>query len=437
MAKKRKRRQTRRRPVFQTEKYSIRALHEDREYGLYWYAWLWKLLRPVLIFICSVLMVIGMVSIGYDRIYGAFFAPVQADNAEVVDFQIDSGETVTEVGERLKEAHLLREPRVFKYLIQFRGLTNDISYGVFKLSPGMSVDQIVSELTSGSQTNERVITIVPGWTCEDIADYLVSIGALEDTRQFLSLCNNVDLFVGSSYALRDAQNNGALTGRKYALEGYLAPDTYRVFTSATAESIIRTLLNQHNKVIDDVYYADHTQYYTDAEGVYHEVEAYDHGLTIDQVVTLASMIEKEAANRDDYAKVSAVFHNRLRLGMKLESDPTVTYLSGEHKLALSDADTAAQNAYNTYYVPALPAGPICNPSVAAMEAAQSPDMSYIDEGYLYFCAMEPTSGQLAFSKTKEEHEANVARYRPLWEEYDRRQALDAAANDALEAQDGK
>ena len=78
-------------------------------------------------------------------------------------------------------------------------------------------------------------------------------------------------------------------------------------------------------------------------------------------------------------------------------------------------------------MPALPIGPICNPSVAAMEAAQSPDMTYIDEGYLYFCAMEPTSGQLAFSKTKEEHEANVARYRPLWEEYDRRQALDAAA----------
>lgn len=432
MAKRRRRRAQRRRPVFQTEKYSIRALHEDREYGLYWYAWLWKLVRPVLIFICSVLMVIGMVSIGYDRIYGAFFAPVQSGDAEVVDFQIDSGETVTEIGERLQEANLLRDKRVFKYMVQLKGLTNNLSYGVFKLSPGMNVDQIIGELTSGSQTNERVITIVPGWTCEDIADYLVSIGALEDTREFLKLCNNVDLFVGSSYALRDAQNSGTLAGRKYALEGYLAPDTYRVFTSATAESIIRTLLNQHNKVIDDVYYSDHTQYYTDAEGVYHEVEAYDHGLSMDQVVILASMIEKEAANRDDYAKVSAVFHNRLKQGMKLESDPTVTYLSGQHKLALSDADTAQQNGYNTYYVPALPVGPICNPSVAAMEAAQAPDMAYIDAGYLYFCAMEPTSGQLAFSVSKAEHEANVARYRPLWEEYDRRQALDAAAQQAKE-----
>ena len=427
MAKKRKRRAARRRPVIQSERYSVRALHEDREYGLYWYAWLWKLLRPVLIFLCSALMVIGMVSVGYDRVYGAFFAPMVADSAEVVDFQIDQGDTVTKIGERLEEARLLRDKRVFKYMVQFKGLTNSLSYGVFKLSPGMSVDEIIGELTSGSQTNERVITIVPGWTCEDIADYLVEIGALQTRQEFLELCNNVDLFVGGSYALRDAQNAGTLAGRKYALEGYLAPDTYRVFTTATAESIIRTLLNQHNKVIDTVYYASHAEYYADAEGEFHEVERYDSDLTMDQIVTLASMIEKEAANRDDYAKVSAVFHNRLRLGMKLESDPTATYLSGERKLALSDEDTAAANNYNTYYVPGLPIGPICNPSVAALEAAQSPDMDYINQGYLYFCATEPTSGQLAFSIDKAEHDANVAKYRPLWEEYDRRQALERAA----------
>jgi len=424
MAKKRKRRGARqRRPLFQSEKYSIQALHEDREYGMYWYAWLWKIVRPLLIFLCAVLMVTGVVKVGYDRIYNAFFAPVERDNAEVVNFQIDSGETVTQIGERLQQANLLRDSRVFKYMVQFRGLTNALSYGTYKLSPGMNADEIITELTSGSQTNERVITIVPGWTAEDIANYLVSVGALEDTGEFLRLCNDVDRFVGSSYALRDAQNNGTLAGRKYALEGYLAPDTYRIFVSATAENIIRTLLNQHNKVVDGVFYADHTEYYTDAEGAYHEVEKYDSRLTMDQTVTLASMIEKEAATREDYARVSAVFHNRLARGMQLESDPTVTYLSGEHKLALSDEEIAQQNPYNTYYVPALPAGPICNPSAAALEAAMLPDMQYIKDGYLYFCATEPNSGKLAFSISKAEHEANVALYRPLWEEYDRQQAL--------------
>ena len=424
MANKRKKRGAQqRKPLFQSEKYSIQALHEDREYGMYWYAWLWKIVRPALIFLCSALMVVGMVSVGYKRIYNTFFAPVETGNAEVVNFQINSGETVTQIGERLQAANLLRDSRVFKYMVQFRGLTNALSYGTFKLSPGMNTGEIITELTSGSQTNERVITIVPGWTAEDIANYLVSEGALEDPGEFLRLCNDVDRFVGSSYALRDAQNTGTLKGRKYALEGYLAPDTYRVFVSATAESIIRTLLNQHNKVVDSVFYADHTQYYTDEEGAYHEVETYDSKLTMDQTVTLASMIEKEAATLEDYARVSAVFHNRLRLGMKLESDPTVTYLSGEHKLALSDADIAQQNPYNTYSVPALPAGPICNPSAAALEAAMSPDRENIRDGYLYFCATEPNSGKLAFSISRAEHEANVALYRPLWEEYDRQQAL--------------
>lgn len=424
MAQKRRKRgqAANRRPAFKSEKYSIRALHEDREYGLYWYAWLWKLLRPVLIFMCSALIVIGMVTTGYDRVYRAFFAPVDSGSTETVSFKIESGESASRIGQRLEEEKLLRNRQVFKYLVQFQGLTNQLSYGTFKLSPAMNVNQIIAELTSGSQTNERTITIVPGWTCEDIANYLVGIEALENTDEFLALCGDVDRFVGYSYALRDAQSQGTLAGRKYALEGYLAPDTYRIFTYASAESILRTLLNQDNKVIDDVFYADNTEYYTDEEGNFHEVEKYDSGLTMDQIVTMASMIEKEASNRADYAKVAAVFHNRLKRGMKLESDPTVTYLSGEKKLALSDEDVAQANNYNTYYVPGLPVGPICNPSMAALRAAQSPDMDYINEGYLYFCAMEPTSGQLAFSKTPEEHAANVNRYRPLWEEYDRQQA---------------
>ena len=147
---------------------------------------------------------------------------------------------------------------------------------------------------------------------------------------------------------------------------------------------------------------------------------------LDQTIILASMIEKEASNEIDFARVSAVFHNRLKMGWKLESDPTATYLSGENKLVLSDAEIADANAYNTYYVTGLPVGPICNPSKAALTAAMNPDLEYIREGYLYFCATEPGSGMLAFARTKEEHEANVAKYRPLWEAYDAEQAASAS-----------
>ena len=101
MASKRRRAARRRKPLFQSEKYSIRALHEDREYGLYWYAWIWKILRPVLIFICSALMVIGMVSVGYDRVYDHFLAPVAADTSEYVAFKIEKGESVSKIADRL------------------------------------------------------------------------------------------------------------------------------------------------------------------------------------------------------------------------------------------------------------------------------------------------------------------------------------------------
>lgn len=421
----RRRRVRKQREAFTTEQYSIKALHEEREYGLFWYAWLWKLLRPVLIFMCAALVVIGMVTIGWNKIYDEFLAPMDSMSAEVVTFEVESGSSVAQVAKKLNEEKLLRNADVFEYMVQFQGLTNSLSYGTYKLSPSMTVSDLVTELTSGSQTNERVITIIPGWTCEDIAEYLVGIGALEDASEFLALCDNPSLFSGYSYALssalEDPESAARLNERKYILEGYLAPDTYRIFLSATPQSIITTLLTQENRVVDGVFYGD-AQYYKDSEGNYQEVETYDSGLTMDQLFILASMIEKEAATAEDFARVSAVFHNRLKMGWKLESDPTATYLSGEDKLALSDADIAQQNAYNTYVITGLPVGPICNPSRAALDAAMNPDLSYIQDGYLYFCATEPTSGVLAFAKTKEEHQANVDKYRPLWIEYDRQNA---------------
>ena len=403
-----------------TERYNIQTLHEDREYGLYWYAWLWKIVRPVLIFLCSLLIVIGMVSYGYNTVYDNFLGPVNPEEKGRVEFEIQSGQSVSSVGSKLEESQLIHNGSVFKYLVQFQGLTNQISYGSYELSPSMTVNEIIAELSSGSQTNERTITIVPGWTVEDIADYLYEEGAIDSVQEFLDLCGNVDRFVGDSYALKNAQDTGRLMGRKYALEGYLAPDTYRVFKSASAESIIETLLNQHNTVIDRVYYAEDIQYEIAEDGSYVQVEKYESGLNMDQFITLASMIEREAGKTEDYAKVSAVFHNRLRLGWKLESDPTATYLSGLSKYVLTEAELTDQNLYNTYYVPGLPAGPICNPSTAALKAAMNPDIDFINQGYMYFCATDPNTSELAFAVTKEEHQANVTKYQQMWAEYDAR-----------------
>lgn len=420
-----------RRPFSRPMRYDQRTVREEREYGVYWYAWLWRVLRPVTVFFCAVLIVIGLVTMGWNSVYEAFLMPVDPENTQTVRFTIESGDSISEIGENLEKAQLLRNRTVFRYLVQFLGVTDKISYGTFDLSPSMDVNAIIDELSSGSQNAERTITIIPGWTVEDIADYLYAEGAIQSREEFLNLCRDAAPFAEMSYPIKLAQDMGTLSGRKYQLEGYLAPDTYRVFRNASAQQIVNTLVEQTNTVIDEVYYADTIQYEVDPEtGEYREVVRYrNDDLTLDEIIILASMIEKEAANTEDYARVSAVFTNRMNAGMRLESDPTATYLLGVDKLALSDEETSAVNNYNTYVIDGLPVGPICNPSAAAMEAALYPDVEYVDEGYLYFCAKEPTSGELAFAKTLEEHEANVAKYRPLWEEYDRQRAQQQSASD--------
>ena len=146
-------------------------------------------------------------------------------------------------------------------------------------------------------------------------------------------------------------------------------------------------------------------------------------MTMDQVFSLASMIEKEA-KKADFARVSAVFHNRLKEKMTLGSDVTIKYVSGSQKMVLTAQDLSVDSPYNTYQRMGLPIGPICNPSMDAVIAALYPDEQYVAQKYLYFCSKDPDSGELHFSCTLKEHEAAVAMYRPLWEEYDRSRGLD-------------
>lgn len=413
MAKKR-----RRDDVYASETYSHNSIHEDREYGFFWYEWLWKIARPIMVFLCALLIIIGLVSMVWQKVDMMLFEPVDPGSGDTVQFTIENGATITKIGQNLVEQQLLRNADVFKYIVQFKGLTSAISYGTYDLSPAMDVNEIIAELSSGSQTNERTITIIPGWTVEDIADYLVSQGAVASRDDFLKLCNEPEKFVRYSYALSSAVDTGALKGRKYALEGYLAPDTYRVFKSADAESIIKTLLSQGNTVIDNVFYADHTQYKMNDEGEYSEVEYYHSDLSMNQIITLASIIEREAANETDYARVSAVFYNRLNADWNLESDATITYLTGRNSYVLRNDEMYIDSAYNTYMNSGLPAGPICNPSSKAIMAAMYPDIEYIHGGYMYFCAKAPDTGEIAYAVTREEHEANVELYRPLWEAYE-------------------
>lgn len=402
--------------------YNSQTLHKEREYGFYWYSGLWKLIRPLLIFSIALVICAGIVVSGWNKIYEEFLMPVDPSDSTEVTFRIKSGTSVTKISSNLLDQGFIRNKGIFKILVMFQGVTNKISYGDYLLSRDMTPGEIIKVLTSGTQITERTITIIPGWTVEDIADYFVKVGALDaDGRaEFLALCQDSESFMDVSHQLQQA---GRLSERRYALEGYLAPDTYRVLVDADASSLIKTLLSQTEIVLDRMYDAsaetDETAFTTD--------------LTQDEIIILASMIEKEAAKKEDFAKVSAIFHNRLAQGMKLQSDPTAKYTDGATNMVLTSEQVNLDTPYNTYVVSGLPAGPICNPSPSAIEAALHPNQSFIDEGYLYFCSKDPNSGELHFSRTLAEHEAAVAEYHPLWEAFDeeqRRKAEEAAAQAA-------
>ena len=383
-----------------------REWHEERRYGFYWYDWIWRVLRPLLVFAASFVIVCGLIYTGYQKLDEMFLAPVDAQDASVVAFEVASGSSLSTVSRNLEEAGLIHNHTVFKYMADFMGMGQKIQSGDYELSRAMSATQILDQLVSGDgKPLTTTITIIPGWTIEDVASYLVEKKVLSSADEFLALCKTGKSYEGY-YFIEDVLAQDDVGDRKYALEGYLSPNTYEIYTSSSADTIIKRLLSQ-------------------TEAAYllsYDERAQELGMTMDEVFTLASMIEKEA-KKADFARVSAVFHNRLKLGMTLDSDVTVKYASGSQKMYLNSDDLSVDSAYNTYRNKGLPVGPVCNPSMDAVVAALYPDEQYLAQKYLYFCSTDPDSGELHFSRTLEEHQAAAAMYQPLWEEYDRKRGL--------------
>ncbi len=420
-------------PVTST-RYTQKTLMHDRQYGFYWYAWLWRIVRPLLILTISIVIVLGVITLGANLVNNTFFAAPDPKDELVREFKIEQGDYIATVGNNLYEQGFIKNKGIFKYMVQFRELTDKIQWGSFPLSSSMNINEVIDILAQGSATNENSITVIPGWRIADIANYLVKQGVLPDDKEFLALCNDGERFKDLSYAVNEAVENRSITRRQYQLEGYLAPDTYRVYKDASAETNIERLLSQGETVRDRVFDTENPPEFEvtrnesgemiDADGnvLTEKPEEFKSTLTKDQTIILASIIEKEAGALTDYRKVSAVLHNRLIKGMRLECDSTINYLLGTSKLILSSDELKKESPYNTYTNGGLPVGPICNPSEKALVAALYPDMDYVYSGYLYFCSKDPaTTRELQFSVTKADHEAAVAQYRPLWIEYDEKQ----------------
>ena len=178
------------------------------------------------------------------------------------------------------------------------------------------------------------------------------------------------------------------------------PDKYEIYVGSDEKTIIDKMLKQFNIIMGEKYIS----------------RAEELGYTIDEIMTLASIIEKEAKPAD-FSKVAAVFLNRLERDMPLESDVTVHYVNRTNTIMLSGNEIAVDSPYNTYKYKGIPIGPICAPSQKAIDAVLYPDEDFLDDGYLYFVSTDPESGVLEFNITYEGHQSSVEKYRPLWEAF--------------------
>ncbi|MCL2434043.1 MAG: endolytic transglycosylase MltG [Clostridia bacterium] len=370
----------------------------------------WFFLRPVSLGACALLLTFLIFYMGIGMAYQRFIAPPKPDDQTMETFRIEPGSSLGAIAKDLQAKGYVRSSTVFKYYVDFTDRTRYIKAGDYQLAPCMTLEQLVETLSFAAPSAPVLkIRIREGDTIEAMAAIFVENGILEDTAEFLSLCKEgrggeaekaYDI-ADDFFFLRTAKDTNK--PRKYLLEGYLFPETYNFFSDATPRDLVEKLLRQYQKVY---YSADYAS------------QADEMDMTDDEVLTLASIIQREAGRQDDFFRVSAVLHNRINAGMRLQMDSTVSYAKGIHRLNLTSEDTEYDSPYNTYRLAGLPPGPICSPSEAAIKAVLMPDADYLAQKYLYFCTGDPALNELVFAKTLDEHNSNVSKYRPLWIAWD-------------------
>jgi len=308
-------------------------------------------------------------------------APVKPGSDQKVVFEVRPGQGAAAIAAELQRQGLIRDRLEFRVLSGLLGWSGRLKSGRYELGPGQSTWSILRKIVRG-EVILIPLTVPEGFTLSQIKDLLVEKG-WATPESF-------------DRALRELDAAGELpfipADRSKLIqpyEGVLFPSTYYFESTATPEIILRTMARTTAEVF----------------GPQLQARAREIGLTPWQVLTLASIIEKEAATAQERPLISSVYHNRLRIGMALESCPTVLYAIGKpfgSKLLYSDL--AVDSPYNTYKYPGLPPGPIASPGLACIQAALYP----ADTDYYYFVSRN--DGTNEFSRTFEEHQRAVLKY---------------------------
>lgn len=286
---------------------------------------------------------------------------------------IPRGSTFSQIAAQLRAAGVIGHLFAFRILARLRSAEADVRAGEYRFRPHQSESDILEQLRSGGAQVAVWVTIPEGFTAKEIAQRLHEAG-LGDAGKF------ADAFRHDSKMIGGARTKG--------LEGYLFPSTYLIATDASVQAIEALLTDQFRKELP-----------ADAVGL-----ARARHMSVPQVVTLASLIEREAKADDERALMAGVYYNRLRLGMPLEVDATIEYTFPEHKSEITYADLAIDSPYNTYKYAGLPPTPIASPGRPSLWAAFHPQPSH----YLYY--LYKGNGHHAFARTLAEHNANKARY---------------------------
>jgi UPF0755 protein len=287
---------------------------------------------------------------------------------------VPDGATGSQIAALLQSGGVVRSALAFRALERIEGATNAAKAGEYRFAAHLSAAEVLHRIESGGAQVAVWVTIPEGFSATEIAQRLAQRGLAEEpTLQAYFLDQPFEVAPGV---------------RSRNLEGYLFPDTYLLPLQATPAALAAMMTDRFRQELP-----------RDAAS-----QAKRLGFTLPQVVTLASLIEREAKADDERPLMAGVYYNRLRLGMPLQVDATLEYTFAHHKMSITLADLARDTPYNTYLHRGLPPTPIANPGRPSLEAAFHPRPSH----YLYY--VYKGNGHHAFSRTLAEHEANVARY---------------------------
>lgn len=305
--------------------------------------------------------------------WAALFRPVaEVEPGEPVQLEIPVGMGTEDIAERLAEAGVVRSALMFRLRARLADADGDLKAGVYDLRTGMPYEVVIDRLVDGPPVKYVTVTIPEGFTLEQIASRVESRTSL-DADEFLALAKTGAGGFGRGY-LADAGGS---------LEGYLFPKTYRIREDASAHDVISMMLDQFEREtasLDLTYAASR-------------------GMDLHDVVTIASMVEREARLDEERPLIASVIYNRLGRGMRLEIDATIEYVLPGHRFRLRNRDLRTDSPYNTYVYKGLPPGPIASPGLASLKAAAQP----AGTGYLYY-VLTGRDGSHTFTATVQEFE---------------------------------